>query len=55
MCPADEFINAFGGKKANKYTKRNKQFLTRTLFFAEGVLKAHEVCSSRFSFFVFHF
>jgi hypothetical protein len=42
-------------KKAHKHTQMNQQFLTRTLFFAEGVLKSHEVRNFRFSFFIFNF
>jgi hypothetical protein len=47
------FINAFGGKKGHK--QMDQPFLTRSLFYAEGVLKSHEVRNFGFSFFIFHF
>jgi hypothetical protein len=43
------------GKKVHKHTQMNQQFLTRTLLFAEGVLKSHEVRNFHFSFFIFRF
>ena len=48
-----QVLNAFGGKRED--TTNKTPAVTGNLFFAEGVLKSHEVCNFRFSFFVFNF
>jgi hypothetical protein len=48
-----QVLNAFGGKRED--TTIRTTVVTRNLFFAEGVLKSHEVSNFRFSFFIFHF
>ena len=53
--PRTNLLTPPAEKKKLKHIQMNQQFLTRTLFFAEGVLKAHEVGNSRFSFFIFRF